>query len=234
MRRIAFFGGSFDPPHCGHLAIAKAAADRFALDEVLFAPVGKQPLKETAPGAAFVHRYAMTALATQTDKRFSPSLLDTPLENESMPRPNYTPPNYTVDTLARLRRSLEAASQPFVLYTLLGADSWLGIARWRDALRLLSLSDWIVASRPGFSLANAERALPAGVVAQPDRDSQGDLLVLRFPSGSTTRVHLLNDLEEDVSATALRQSFQIGEAPPILLSAAVLDYIHKTDLYRAH
>src|SRR6185437_17066165 len=70
MRRIAFFGGSFDPPHCGHLAIAKAAANRFSLDKVLFAPVGKQPLKAAGADAPFIHRYAMTVLATQTDARF--------------------------------------------------------------------------------------------------------------------------------------------------------------------
>ena len=81
MRRIAFFGGSFDPPHRGHLAIATAAADLFALDQVLFATAGRQPFKGKFPATEFLHRYAMTALATQADPRFIPSLLDAPDRN---------------------------------------------------------------------------------------------------------------------------------------------------------
>ncbi len=122
MRRIAFFGGSFDPPHRGHLAIAKAAADQFALDEVLFAPVAQQPLKSALEATPFLHRYAMTALATQADARFVPSLLDAPRESGS-PRPNYT-----VETLERLRISLAESTEPAMLFTLLGADSWLEIS----------------------------------------------------------------------------------------------------------
>src|SRR5579875_2005151 len=107
MQRIAFFGGTFDPPHLGHIAIAKAAADRFALDQILFAPVASQPLKDHT-ATSFLHRYAMTVLATQADPRFAPSLLDAPSET----------PNYTVDTLTRLRASFQ---QETTLFMLIGA-----------------------------------------------------------------------------------------------------------------
>ncbi len=148
MRRIAFFGGSFDPPHRGHLAIASAAADRFALDQVLFAPAGYQPFKSKVPATDFLHRYAMTALATQADPRFIPSLLDAPHRGAT----DAERPNYTVETLSRLRASLAAEAEPTELFTLLGADSWVEIGQWFQASRLLALTDWIVAARPGFAL----------------------------------------------------------------------------------
>jgi nicotinate-nucleotide adenylyltransferase len=226
MRRIAFFGGSFDPPHCGHLAIARAAADRFSLDQVLFTPVGHQPLKQRGANASFLHRYAMTVLATQTDSRFTPSLLDAPLEAESDAQPNYT-----VDTLARLRTSLEAAGQPFALFTLLGADSWLNIAHWKDVARLLSLCDWIVAARPGFSLVDAGRALPTDVSIAAITTSSPDSLILRHSDAPETRAYLLRDLDEDISATQLRATLRQTEFDVPALPAAVQEYIRKTGLY---
>ena len=215
MQRIAFFGGSFDPPHRGHLAIAKAAADRFALDQVLFAPVAAQPLKRSA--TPFLHRYTMTVLATQADARFIPSLLDAP-QAESQG------PNYTVDTLVRLR---SAFAEEIELFTLLGADSWLNIARWHEASHLLAQSDWIVAARPGFLLAAAAQALPPGITAE--QDAAQATLLLRHPGSRVTRVFFLRETHEDISASALRNATN----PDLtLIPAAVGDYIRKTELYR--
>jgi len=142
--RVALFGGSFDPPHRGHIAIAKAAADRFALDQVLFAPAGLQPLKPGHAAASFDHRFAMAALACAEDPRFHISALDAP-------RPDGHP-NYTVETLDQLHRSMPSTQ----LFNLVGADSFHSLARWRDTRRLLALADWIVVSRPGFALADPE------------------------------------------------------------------------------
>lgn len=229
MRRIVFFGGSFDPPHMGHLALAEAAADRFALDEVLFAPAAYQPLKTKAPATPFLHRYAMTVLVTQADPRFTPSLLDAPLEGASAPSPRETP-NYTVDTIARLRSSLDGETELFVL---LGADSWLDIARWHDPARLLALCDWIVASRPGFSLSHPERALPPGVSADPLQGASEIGLELRHTDGHSTRVFFMNDVRVDVSATHLRTTFGSGRPRHDQLPATVEEYIRKTGLYVA-
>ena len=92
--RVALFGGTFDPIHRGHLALASAAASAFALDRVLFAPVGRQPLKAESPAATFADRLEMTrlAIASAADPRFAVSSVDAP-------RPDGAP-NYTVDTLA--------------------------------------------------------------------------------------------------------------------------------------
>ena len=140
--RIALFGGTFDPPHRGHLAIASAAADRFQLESVLFAPAGRQPLKTHAAGASFADRLTMTRLACTEDSRFQVSTLDAPRSDET--------PNYTVDTLSRLTQSLPGAE----IFNLVGADSFHDLARWRQPHQLLQLAHWIVVSRPGHQLTD--------------------------------------------------------------------------------
>jgi nicotinate-nucleotide adenylyltransferase len=140
--RVAFFGGSFDPPHHGHIAIATAAADVFDLDSVLFAPVGRQPLKPEGVPASFADRVAMVEFACRADSRFAVSDLDAPRSDGT--------PNYTVQTLATLHEAMPDAR----LFNLVGADSFLDLPRWHEPERLLELAEWIVVSRPGFPLAN--------------------------------------------------------------------------------
>jgi nicotinate-nucleotide adenylyltransferase len=240
MRCIAFFGGSFDPPHRGHLAIATAAADLFALDQVIFAPAGHQPFKGKFPATDFLHRYTMTALATQADPRFIPSLLDAPHRGATNP----PRPNYTVETLSRLRASLAAEPEPTHLFTLLGADSWLDIGQWFQASRLLGLSDWIVAARPGFSLDGAEAAVPPEIKLERGatnidaaNHAAGSLpacdVTLHHPDVAPTRVWFLPDMHEDISATDLRDALDRGQAHPELLPPPVWNYIAKTRIYHA-
>src|SRR3954469_7564918 len=93
--RVAFFGGSFDPPHLGHLAVARAARAALNLDRVLFAPVGAQPLKPEGSAAPFTDRLAMTQLAIAGEPGFEISLADAPNAADR--------PNYTLDTLRTLR-----------------------------------------------------------------------------------------------------------------------------------
>jgi nicotinate-nucleotide adenylyltransferase len=197
--RIALFGGTFDPPHLGHLAIATAAADSFQLDSVLFAPAGRQPLKPNAHSSSFADRLAMTTLACAQDERFHASAIDAP-------RPGGQP-NYTADTLAELEQTLPAV----VLYNLVGADSFLSLPHWRDPARLLALAEWIVVSRPGFSL--------------------DDLSALELTPHQRTRVHLLQTVHEDVSATRLRERLHTGDPCADLLPAAVASYIQTHRLY---
>jgi len=197
--RVALFGGSFDPPHRGHVAIAKAAADRFSLDQVLFAPAGRQPLKAHPSGASFDDRLTMTALACAEDPRFTPSTLDAP-------RPDGTP-NYTVDTLAQLAKSMPGAH----LFKLAGADSFHSLARWRQPERLLALAEWVVVSRPGFELTD-----PPG---------------LSLTSAQRSRIHILDSIQMDVAATGLRQRLADGDPCNDLLPLPVSAYILSHHLY---
>jgi nicotinate-nucleotide adenylyltransferase len=198
--RVALFGGTFDPVHRGHLAIAGAAADAFALDRLLFAPVGRQPLKPQGTPTAFANRVAMTGLACAVDARFQVSEVDAPRADGL--------PNYTVDTVARLLEQAVGAR----LFVLVGADSFLDLPRWHEPERLLGLAEWIVVSRPGFSLQ--------------------ELSASQRAYAALGRVHLLESVHEDVSATELRARLGQGEDCHELVPEAVLDYIRKHGLYR--
>ena len=157
--KIGFFGGSFDPPHRGHAAVAKAAAAAFDLDSVLFAPTGRQPLKPGGAQASYADRLAMVKKLAELDNRFAPSTLDEPRADGTS--------NYTVDAL----ECLVQASPRAQIYSLIGADSFLDFHQWRRADRLLELSEWIVVSRPGFRL----EASP-GLPSNPERRDRIHLL----------------------------------------------------------
>jgi nicotinate-nucleotide adenylyltransferase len=224
--RVAFYGGTFDPPHRGHLAVARAAAEHFRLRRVLFAPVARQPLKAESSATSILHRFAMVALATADDARFIPSQLDVVDSGE---------PNFTVDALARLR--VEAPEVK--LFSLVGADAFQSIADWREPRKLLSLCDWIVAARPGYTLNALESALPTGILSeQLDKDPDGEGLLLLNEDGGNTRVLLLTETREDVSATKVRSTIEV--ATGITHDAwktqdvpeQVADYIRKTGLYQ--
>jgi nicotinate-nucleotide adenylyltransferase len=198
--RIALFGGTFDPPHHGHLSIAAAAADTFGLDTVLFAPVGRQPLKPEGAMAPFEDRLAMLSLACADDPRLDISRLDAPHADGS--------PNYTVNTLRALQRAVPDAR----LFNLVGADSFLDLPQWHEPDRLLELAEWIVVSRPGFSL--------------------DDLSKLKLKPEQQARVHLLDTVHVDVASTELRQRLGSGDPCVDVLSPAVVRYIQEHHLYR--
>jgi nicotinate-nucleotide adenylyltransferase len=222
--RIAFFGGTFDPPHCGHLAIARAAIDRLALDQVLVAPVGTQPLKGDSAHSSFEDRLAMVRLAVAGVNRLTASDIDAPLPNGQ--------PNYTIDTLHRLQHGLKPTD---VLFCLLGADSFLTLWRWHRCAELLLSCDFIVAARPGFSLEQVNAALPKGVVNTTEhQEGAFTRFTLSGPSGQTSGLFVLPDLDQDISATEIRAALAGGVEQQTVLAPAVAEYIRRHGLYRYH
>jgi nicotinate-nucleotide adenylyltransferase len=188
--RLGYFGGSFDPPHLGHLAVARAAADAFALDRVLFVPTANQPLKPTGSSAPYADRLAMVSLLCASESTFEASDLEAP-------RPDHSP-NYTVETLTQLRSTLAPEDEIFVL---VGVDAFLDLRRWREPNRLLTLAQWIVFSRPGVLFDLAPLQLTA---AQRARIHQLDTLA---EPASATRIRELLRSGEDCA----------GLLPPALL-----------------
>ena len=222
--RIALFGGSFDPPHRGHVALARLAMDRLHLDRVVVAPVGLQPLKHEAAATSYDDRMEMTRLAFAGHPRIEVSRLDAPLPDNR--------PNYTIETVLRLKRRLATDDQ---LFCLLGADSWLTVGKWHRASDLLMACEFIVGARPGFDLSHAAAALPEGMSAieLPSEQAGSLLLSIRDPAGHESRLYLLNDLAEDVSATGVRAalSHQSPGDSDSVLSPQVARYIHEHNLY---
>lgn len=237
---VAFFGGSFDPPHSGHLAIARAARAALKLDRVLFAPVAAQPLKPGGSSASFADRVAMTQRAIAGEPAFELSLLDAPVPDgpaqggSASPAP--TQPNYTLDSLYRLRGQLPAGAQ---LFCLIGADSFRTLRRWHRAAEIPFAAALIVASRPGQSLARLVAALPAGLTLEPnpsaDQPTPIELrcFTLYNSTGDSAPLYLLPGIHVDLSSTEIRRALHAGRAEPAgLLPPAVSAYIAQHHLYR--
>ena len=132
MTRLGVFGGTFDPPHVGHLAIALAALESARLDRVLFVPARRSPLKDRAPVAGVEDRLAMLEAAVRDEPRFAVSRIE--LERDG--------PSYTVDTLEALRPQGE-------LFLIMGSDALADLERWRAPARIRELATILVARRPG-------------------------------------------------------------------------------------
>jgi nicotinate-nucleotide adenylyltransferase len=146
--RLGILGGTFDPPHFGHLRLAEAALTQVSLDKVLFAPVGAQPLKQEERSSTPEHRVHMVELAIADNPRFALSRAD-------LDRPG---PHYTVDLLAIIQRQYPEA----VLWFIMGEDSLGDLLRWRDPARVIQLARLAVLRRPGYKpdWPTLDRALP--------------------------------------------------------------------------
>jgi len=228
---IGLFGGTFDPVHRGHLALARAALEQYKLHRIHFVPANIPPHKQRQPLSPFVHRFAMLALATAEEKAFVPSLLEAPEEGATpirKERPDR--PNYTIDTVRRLKQRFKASDQ---LFLLIGMDAFADIAKWHQAEELFRECEFVVASRPGYSLADVANALPESLRPRPEvtrpfhkQPAAGDLVL----KGAT--VHLLADLHQPASATAIRQAAAAGKPLGRFVDAPVAEYIKKMGLYK--
>jgi nicotinate-nucleotide adenylyltransferase len=225
---IGLFGGSFDPIHRGHLALVQAAADRFSLRQVLFVPANVPPHKQKHPVTAFAHRYAMVVLATQDDKRWVPSLLEA--GEAGWGEGAKQAANYSIDTVRRIKQTLKKADR---LFFLIGMDAFKDIAKWHEARALLAECEFIVASRPGYSLRDVAESLPEAVrppaaVTKPfqKQAASGDLVL----PGVT--LHLLDGVQQNVSATTIRTAAAQGKALGRWLDPRVAEYVRKMGLYR--
>ena len=148
---VAIFGGTFDPVHRGHLAVARAAARRFRLDRIYFVPADLPPHKQSKSITSFLDRYAMLALALAGEERFVPSAVEFAAGARR--------PSYTILTVARFRRTLKRGDR---LYLLVGADQFRDLGTWYRVPALVRQVEIIVATRPGSSLAQGWKKLPVG------------------------------------------------------------------------
>jgi nicotinate-nucleotide adenylyltransferase len=133
--KLAIFGGTFDPIHEGHLALAREAAARFQLDRVLFVPAAHPVHKAGVTHAPYADRVRMAELACQGDARFEVSRIE-----------EGTARSYSIDTVEKLRAGLSPGDQ---LYFLIGADAFAEIRTWHRWSDVVSGVRFLVVSRPG-------------------------------------------------------------------------------------
>jgi nicotinate-nucleotide adenylyltransferase len=215
-RSVALFGGTFDPVHAGHIAVAQAAKRRFHLDAIHFIPSSQPPHKTKLALTPFVHRYAMVALACTEHQSFLPSLAEAELDGAA---PHVF---YTIDTVRRFRREHPDDH----LFFIVGADQFLEIPTWKDYEALLDACDFIIASRPGFRLEALRLVVPPeklGRTPAPDPHK----VVLR-----KSVIHLLTTVASHVSSTEIRERLEKGQSVRGLVPARVEEYILSQALYR--
>jgi len=216
VRRIAFYGGSFDPLHIGHFAISKALTTQFDLDEFVFVPAFHAPHKMGRTPTSAFHRFAMLALATADDPRLSISTI----ELEMPERP------YTVETLGRLLTKL----RPIEIYFVMGADSWADIRTWREWERVLTMTNHIVVTRPGYpvDIQHVTDDIRGRIV---DLRGQGSKPKIDGETGA--KIYISDAVKSNTSASRIRT--RIKEDSPGWrqdVPDAVAKYIEKYELYR--
>ncbi len=220
-RRIAVYGGTFDPVHVGHEAVARGLTGLFALDEFIFVPAYVAPHKRDRRVSPALDRFAMLALATQDERLFRVSSA----EIAKPERP------YTVETLAGFRETLGRSARIFFV---MGADSWEEITTWREWERVLALTDHLVVTRPGYEL-------PTGHVTEAVRGRVVDVRGAargRVEEGlgraEGPRIYLTDAAQVRAAATDVRAAVGRGDWDALsrLVVPAVAEYIRKYGLYR--
>ena len=220
--RIALYGGTFDPVHDGHLAVARELLELFSLDEVLFIPAHVAPHKRNVPPVSPFHRHAMLALATQDEPRFRISTVE--LDEPRKP--------YTIETILRLRDSL-GGQMVFVM----GADSWEEITTWREWERVLALVATVVVTRPGYELhtGHVSEAVRERIVDL--RGGVSEEAVRAAEMSGEPRIYFTDAVKLDISSSNIRRAIRAAGVDETLegriqVPQPVAEYIKKYRLYR--
>lgn len=213
-KKIAFYGGSFDPVHRGHIAIADKIVELFDLDQFVFIPAFHAPHKRTKVPTSAYDRYAMLCLETQGRGDISVSRM----EFDMPERP------FSVETLGRLNNMYPDDQIFFVM----GADSWMEITTWREWVKVLSLTDHIVVTRPGYEIG-------FGHVTDEIRDRIVDLRggVKPETDSDVNHIFITDAVSIDISATEIREKIANNDAAwRDDVPGEVANYIEKYQIYK--
>lgn len=226
MKRIAFYGGSFDPPHIGHLEIARKLIEQFSLDEFVFIPAFHAPHKKDRKPTSAFHRFAMLALATK-------DLADVTVSKMELELPEKP---YTVETLSRLKNELTETEIFFVM----GADSWQDILTWREWETVLTMVNIIVVTRPdyeiGFShVTDAVRERIVDLRGEEEKRRKGEEEKEKKSEipNPESRIFITDSVQIDVSATEIRQRIKENtDGWQKDVPNEVAKYLEKYELYK--
>ncbi len=226
MKKIAFYGGSFDPVHLGHIAVAHTLLKEFALDEFVFIPASHAPHKLRKKPTSAYDRYAMLCLATQSESAIRVSRI----EIETPDRP------YSVETLSRLNDERPDDE----IYFVMGADSWMEITTWREWEKVLALTNHIVVTRPGFEIgfSHVTDSVRERVIDWRQSSLRGAHTTepLSMPGTAPRSPHsifITDSVNYDVSATDIRRRIMDNDLSwKQDVAGEVANYIEKYQIYR--
>lgn len=213
MKRIAFYGGSFDPVHNAHLALARAVVEQFELDEFVFVPAFHAPHKVRKKPTSAYDRYAMLCLLTAN----RPNISVSKIEIEMPEKP------YSVETLTKIKAELTGDKIFFVI----GADSWMDIKTWREWQTVLLMTNVIVMTRPGYEVGfdHVTDEIRNRIIDLRDHD-----LNERMPAED--RIFVSDAVNLDVSATEVRRKIREVDASwRDDVPKEVANYIEKYQIY---
>jgi len=200
---LGVFGGTFDPIHVAHLAVAEAARDALGLERVLFIPNGQPPHKPDRVVTPATDRLAMVRAAIEGNPAFEASIIEIDRDG----------PSYTSDTLDALRAQRLAAGESADLALILSVEALAGLASWHEPARVLELSQLVVAPRDGFPDVSAEA-------------------IAALVPGTRARIVLLDGPRMRLSASDIRSRVAAGRSVRYLVPDAVAAYIGDHGLYQ--
>lgn len=214
-RKIAYYGGSFDPVHVGHLMVARGITEEFELDGFVFVPAYHAPHKKENKPASPFHRFAMLTAVTDDEPRVRVSSIE--LEDPDHP--------YSIETLTKLK----ATDSGNEIFFVIGADSWQEITTWRRWEEVLTIVDIIVVTRPDVEIGFEH-------VTEKIRESVVDLRGQNSEAGTQpgeTRIYITDRVNVDVSATRIRRMVREDEPGwEEMVPEAAVRHIKKYGLYK--
>lgn len=216
IKRVAYFGGTFDPVHNGHLTIGRSLVKIFDLERFYFLPAFHAPHKPDRTPTSGYHRFAMLSMATQNDEQLAVS--DFELQTQEK--------RYTINTLPEIQ-ILHSNEKVFFV---MGADSWTDIRTWRDWEGVLLVSDHIIVTRPGYEISFDHLT---DAVRGRITDLRGGKTFQARAAENERRIYITDAVSYDASATELREDLSDGELElKDDLPNEVAKYIEKYELYR--
>ncbi|MBI4383959.1 MAG: nicotinate-nucleotide adenylyltransferase, partial [Nitrospinae bacterium] len=219
--RVGILGGTFDPIHNGHLAIAREAREKFRLDRVLFVPANLSPHKRAQAPAPAGRRLEMLRLALRPCPEFDVSPVE--LERAGV--------SYTVDTLERLRTEFPETE----FFLIMGLDTFKDLGAWKEPRRLMGLCHLLVGTRPGHELKNPAEAvgrISGGTYSRAPEPGRAETVGLRDRE-TGMRAFFFEIAPKDISASEIRRRVRDGLEVKNMLPPEVEQYIIRHQLYRA-
>lgn len=212
--KIGIFGGSFNPPHNGHVNSLTTVQKKMGFDLIYIIPNSQNPLKTPVEGPNADHRLEMARLAFSTyGEAFKVSDIELKRGGKS----------YTVDTVKELLKQYKSNE----LYLIIGADNFETFSEWKDYKKLLELVNVVVTTRPGYQIPESEDEWPDYLTPLV---AESDFGTLELSTGRSVEFITLDDL--DISSSELRKKLRVGRPAEKFLPLSVESYIKQHGLYK--
>ena len=212
--KIGLFGGTFNPPHLGHLNSIETVRRKMGLDKVFIIPNFQNPLKKEVDGPSPEHRLNMIKAAIQGYEKYYE------IDSQELNRKGLS---YTKDTIAEYRKSYEAKD----LYLIVGGDNLATFDKWKDYKKILEETNIVMTTRPGYDIPSDKESLPKYL---KDLTADIEFNFIELNSGRSIQFVSLNDIE--ISSTELRKKLRTGRPVANFLPLSVETYIKDNGLYR--